>query len=131
MSRINTRLQVNNRGSCIKIAMDFVYVNSIGPCLQILPEMLVEKGGDRLHIPHLLWHAWLSLTELLLAHDTNAQARSAAQNTDHINAVRNDKSRCQLSRQADSSRFKLKCPHPNCKSSKRRTFDRYGILGHL
>jgi hypothetical protein len=111
--------------------MDFVHINSVGLCLQILPEMLVEKGVDNLQIPHLLWHAWSSLTGMLLANDTDAQAHVTTGNATHQgNAEKDNQAHRQAPRRIDGSRFTLKCPHPNCKA-KRRTFDKYGLIGHL
>jgi hypothetical protein len=111
--------------------MDFVHISSVGPCLQILPEMLVEKGVDHIQIPHLLWHAWSSLTGMLLAHDTDAQARVITGSSTRQGTVgRKDQAHSQIARRIDGSRFTLKCPHPNC-NAKKRNFDKYGLVGHL
>ncbi len=122
-------LKVDNRGSCIKLATDWVHVDSIAVCQELLPEMMQQLDVDKIQIPQLLWHAWQSLSEMLSQSTIRDRKmgdlkRSIRRKTPAAIAMR-------YKRRGVSGT--ILCPHVTCGQVKKhpRTFDRNGLICHL
>lgn len=122
---------MDNRGSCIKLATDWVHVDSIGLCQELLPEMMEQLHVDKIQIPQLLWHAWHSLSEMYLQSTTrDSQKEQLIRSIRRKNPATISMKNKKKPGKTDGT---LYCPHVNCQQvvKHRKVFDRNGLICHL
>ncbi|KAI0373844.1 hypothetical protein BV20DRAFT_1033715 [Pilatotrama ljubarskyi] len=137
--------QVSNTSACIKIACDFLCLDSVPWSARVSEQLSQVQHEDVLGLQSLLWHAWFSLSakETTLASSSGAQRPTRVQRKHRkqreILRARDDQARRKAKKPADNGLTgqdghiskTYKCPHDECAGATRtfRVLD--GVFNHL
>ncbi|KAI0755727.1 hypothetical protein C8Q74DRAFT_1305164 [Fomes fomentarius] len=126
--------QVSNRSSCIKIAVDFLCLESVSASRLVTQELRAYANTDLLQLDYLLWYSWRSVSMQV--------NKLREMNADNVaeKLLRNRKRRATVSARDDHARRKhsrrdgianYHCPHPKCSQSKRGYMTSLDLINHL